>query len=37
MPFIQRGTMIQFGGIATMPFALLVLAESLNPLSLPRG
>ena len=26
VPFIYRGTMIQFGGLAIMPFALLVLA-----------
>lgn len=30
VPFIYRGTMIQFGGLAVMPFALLVLAKSLN-------
>jgi len=30
VPFIFRGTMIQFGGLAVMPFALLVLAGSLN-------
>jgi BCD family chlorophyll transporter-like MFS transporter len=30
VPFIYRGTMIQFGGLAIMPFALLVLAKSLN-------
>lgn len=30
VPFIYRGTMVQFGGLAVMPFALLVLAGSLN-------
>ncbi len=30
VPFIYRGTMIQFGGLAVMPFALLVLAKSMN-------
>jgi len=30
IPFIYRGTMLQFGGLAVMPFALLVLAGSLN-------
>ena len=27
VPFIYRGTMVQFGGLAIMPFALLVLAH----------
>ena len=27
VPFMYRGTMVQFGGFAIMPFALLVLAE----------
>ncbi len=30
VPYIYRGTMLQFGGLAVMPFALLVLAGSLN-------
>lgn len=30
VPYIYRGTMLQFGGLAVMPFALLVLAKSLN-------
>ncbi len=30
VPFIFRGTMVQFGGLALMPFALLVLAGALN-------
>lgn len=30
VPFIYRGTMIQFGGLAIMPFALLVLSGALN-------
>ncbi len=30
VPFIYRGTMLQFGGLAVMPFALLVLAKALN-------
>ena len=30
VPFIWRGTMIQFGGLAIMPFALLVLSGSGN-------
>nr|WP_310522673.1 PucC family protein [Polymorphobacter sp.] len=30
VPFIFRGTMIQFGGLAVMPFALLVLAKSME-------
>jgi len=30
VPFIYRGSMIQFGGLAVMPFALLVLSGALN-------
>jgi BCD family chlorophyll transporter-like MFS transporter len=30
VPFIYRGTMIQFGGLALMPFALLVLGGALQ-------
>ncbi len=30
VPFIYRGTMVQFGGLALMPFALLVLAGALQ-------
>ncbi len=30
IPYIFRGTMVQFGGLALMPFALLVLAGSLQ-------
>lgn len=30
VPFIYRGTMVQFGGLAIMPFALLVLAGALQ-------
>ncbi len=30
VPFIFRGTMVQFGGLAIMPFALLVLAGAGN-------
>lgn len=30
VPYIYRGTMIQFGGLALMPFALLVLAGALQ-------
>ncbi|MFZ4690217.1 MAG: PucC family protein [Polymorphobacter sp.] len=36
VPFIFRGTMIQFGGLAIMPFALLVLAKSLNAALAPE-
>jgi MFS transporter, BCD family, chlorophyll transporter len=35
VPFIYRGTMLQFGGLAVMPFALLVLAKSLNAAAAP--
>lgn len=30
VPYIYQGSMIQFGGLAVMPFALLVLAGALN-------
>ncbi len=30
VPFMYRGTMVQFGGLAMMPFALLVLARQGN-------
>jgi len=30
VPFMYRGTMVQFGGLAIMPFALLVLAHQGN-------
>lgn len=35
VPFIYRGTMVQFGGLAIMPFALLVLSGSANAASAP--
>ena len=35
VPFIYRGTMIQFGGLAIMPFALLVLSGTGNAGSVP--
>ncbi len=35
VPFIYRGTMLQFGGLAVMPFALLVLAKALNAAAAP--
>ena len=35
VPFIYRGTMVQFGGLAIMPFALLVLAGEGNAGSVP--
>ncbi len=35
VPYIFRGTMIQFGGLAVMPFALLVLAGAGNSAHLP--
>jgi MFS transporter, BCD family, chlorophyll transporter len=35
VPFIYRGTMVQFGGLAIMPFALLVLAHQGESASLP--
>jgi MFS transporter, BCD family, chlorophyll transporter len=35
VPFIYRGTMFQFGGLAIMPFALLVLSGGGNSASAP--
>ena len=35
VPFIYRGTMVQFGGLAIMPFALLVLSGSGNAAHAP--
>jgi len=35
VPFIYRGTMVQFGGLAIMPFALLVLSGGGNAGALP--
>ena len=35
VPFIYRGTMVQFGGLAIMPFALLVLSGGGNSHSMP--
>jgi BCD family chlorophyll transporter-like MFS transporter len=35
VPYIYRGTMVQFGGLAVMPFALLVLAGALNAAMAP--
>ena len=35
VPFLYRGTMIQFGGLAIMPFALLVLSRGENAAHLP--
>jgi BCD family chlorophyll transporter-like MFS transporter len=35
VPFIWRGTMVQFGGLAIMPFALLVLAGAGNAVHAP--
>jgi BCD family chlorophyll transporter-like MFS transporter len=35
VPFIYKGTMVQFGGLAIMPFALLVLAGEGNSASVP--
>ena len=35
VPFIYRGTMVQFGGFAIMPFALLVLAGTGNAVHVP--
>jgi BCD family chlorophyll transporter-like MFS transporter len=35
VPFIYRGTMFQFGGLALMPFALLVLSGSGNAHQVP--
>jgi BCD family chlorophyll transporter-like MFS transporter len=36
VPFIFRGTMVQFGGLAIMPFALLVLSGGGNAKSAPE-
>ena len=36
VPFIYRGTMVQFGGLAIMPFALLVLAGLGEAASAPK-
>jgi BCD family chlorophyll transporter-like MFS transporter len=36
VPFIFRGTMIQFGGLAIMPFALLVLSGGGNASQYPK-
>jgi len=35
VPFIWQGTLVQFGGLAIMPFALLVLSGSGNAAHLP--
>ena len=35
VPYIYKGTMIQFGGLAIMPFALLVLSGSGNAAHVP--
>ena len=35
VPFIWRGTMLQFGGLAVMPFALLVLSGAGNAAQAP--
>jgi BCD family chlorophyll transporter-like MFS transporter len=35
VPFIYRGTMIQFGGLALMPFALLVLSGAMQSAGWP--
>jgi len=35
VPFMYRGTMVQFGGLAIMPFALLVLAGQGNAAEAP--
>ena len=35
VPFIYRGTMVQFGGLAIMPFALLVLSGGGNASQVP--
>ena len=35
VPYIYRGTMVQFGGLAIMPFALLVLSGGGNAQSVP--
>ena len=36
VPFIFRGTMVQFGGLAFMPFALLVLARQGDAVNYPE-
>ena len=36
VPFIYKGTMLQFGGLAIMPFALLVLAGAGHSADAPR-
>ena len=36
VPFMFRGAMVQFGGLAIMPFALLVLAGSGNAAEAPK-
>ncbi len=36
VPFLFRGTMVQFGGLAIMPFALLVLAGAGHASEAPR-
>ena len=35
VPFLYRGTMVQFGGLAIMPFALLVLSRGQNAAHVP--
>ncbi len=35
VPFIWKGTLVQFGGLAIMPFALLVLSRTGNAASAP--
>jgi BCD family chlorophyll transporter-like MFS transporter len=35
VPFIWKGTMVQFGGLAIMPFSLLVLSHTQNAAHLP--
>jgi len=35
VPFLYRGTMVQFGGLAIMPFALLVLSGGGNAAQVP--
>ena len=35
VPFLYRGTMVQFGGLAIMPFALLVLSRGENAANVP--
>ena len=36
VPFVYKGTMVQFGGLAIMPFALLVLARQGNAADVPE-